>query len=218
MFMDDVAIAGPELEALRCPGGNNSSWLGVIQEDAPGAPMRSPLFASSSNNIIHHAYSLLQLQLSTNSRIDALSTIVEFGGGYGSLARLIFRLGFRGTYIIFDLPEFAALQKFYLSSLDLPNHGTIHWTDSIDEVLSLAPQPDLFVALWSLSETPLALRQLMSPTVLKSRRHLIAYQDRFSGIDNPAYFQELAASISPASVHDFALPHLPGNRYFIASR
>ena len=88
------------------------------------------LHKDSSNNLLHHAYNLLQLDLHTP--LHKLPTILEFGGGYGSTARLAFRLGFQGTYLIFDLPEFSALQRFYLSTLNFPvapaakNNPAIH--------------------------------------------------------------------------------------------
>ena len=40
--------------------------------------------------------------------------IVEFGGGYGSMCRLVRKLGFKGRYVIFDLRPILALQKYYL--------------------------------------------------------------------------------------------------------
>jgi hypothetical protein len=40
--------------------------------------------------------------------------IIEFGGGFGSMCRLVHALGFRGQHIIFDLPPVWALQRYYL--------------------------------------------------------------------------------------------------------
>ena len=47
----------------------------------------------SSGNLIHHAYSLLQC-FDNIEDINDYSRIIEFGGGYGSMCRLCYNLGF----------------------------------------------------------------------------------------------------------------------------
>jgi hypothetical protein len=59
--------------------------------------------------------------------LSTLRTIVDFGAGYGGLARTAERLGFRGRYVLFDLPAQTALQRFYLESLGLPVRGETEW-------------------------------------------------------------------------------------------
>src|SRR5207244_11597755 len=51
--------------------------------------------------------------------VDDLACVLEFGGGYGSMCRLFHNLGFRGRYLIFDLPAFSALQRFFLRSIGM---------------------------------------------------------------------------------------------------
>ena len=46
-----------------------------------------------------------------------MDLIVEFGGGYGSFARVVMNGGFRGRYVIYDLHPFNLIQKYYLKSL-----------------------------------------------------------------------------------------------------
>ena len=70
--------------------------------------------------MIHHAYHLAQFEEKTRTQVHEIDFVLEFGGGYGSMCRLFYNLGFRGRYVIFDLPSFSALQIYYLKTLDLP--------------------------------------------------------------------------------------------------
>jgi hypothetical protein len=76
--------------------------------------MPAAVLPGSSGTLIHHAYHLHRFETVTGRFLLELQEIIEFGGGYGSMARLLARLGYRGRYHIHDLPEFAALQRFYL--------------------------------------------------------------------------------------------------------
>jgi hypothetical protein len=222
MFMNDLSVAAPELAALQAQPDYATRWQPALREDALGAPARTPLHPNSSNNLIHHAYNLLQL----GHNVEQLPTILEFGGGYGSTARLAFRLGFRGRYVIFDLPEFFALQRFYLGTLGLPvardpTAGTpaIHCISTMEALQTLFPQhnPALFLATWSFSETPPAFRRQFLPLLRNAHRLLIAYQHSFGNADNLASFADLARHLPGRRVRDYAIDHLPGNRYFVAA-
>ncbi len=222
MFMNNAGVAGPELAALQARADYAMRWLPALREDALGAPARTPLHVESSNNLIHHAYNLLQLELHAGIPVERLASILEFGGGYGSSARLAFRLGFRGQYVIFDLPEFSALQRFYLGSLGFPveesgiTNGCIRCLTALDDLRNTLPVPDLFLATWSLSETPVAFRDHILPFVMHARHVLVAYQERFGEADNVAHFADVARQLAPCMCKDYAIPHLPGNRYLVA--
>src|SRR4029077_4227477 len=134
-------------------------WRPALREDSTGLPQRCRYDIRSSGNLIHHAYTLFKFEQSVGKTIDQFSSIFEFGGGYGGFCRLAHRLGFRGTYLIFDLPEFSALQKFFLESLRIPvNDGQkrpgVHCiSDFADLESRLGVSTDwLLVGLWSLSE------------------------------------------------------------------
>jgi hypothetical protein len=160
--------------------------------------------------MIGNAYKLSQLILTHQVDLTKINTIFEFGGGYGSIARLCFRLGFKGTYIIFDLPEFSALQKYFLSASELPvkiSMVPIKAEPNTVVLLSQASQlkeqlgntpADMFTATWSLSESPLSLRETIVSLIKNVKYFLIAYQEKFpvySGTDNIAYFKKLQEEI-----------------------
>lgn len=94
----------------------HTRWKVVIRENNVGMPENHFLYLGSSGNQIHHAYHLAQFERHTGLQIENMDMIIEFGGGYGNMARMAYRVGFKGKYLIYDLPEFYALQKFFLKS------------------------------------------------------------------------------------------------------
>lgn len=159
----------------------------------------------SRATVISNAFKLAQLIHNQQINLENIDTIFEFGGGYGSIARLCYRLGFKGTYIIFDLPEFSALQKYFLSASGLS--VKIQYTRTknskntvvlLSQITQLKEQlrnitPDIFIATWSLSESPLSLRKVIISLIKNIKYYLIAYQEQFpilTGVDNVAYFRQ----------------------------
>jgi hypothetical protein len=168
-------------------------------------------------------YQLLRAEAMLGRKISELSCIIEFGGGYGSFGRLVWRLGFGGRYVIFDLPEFSALQRYYLSSVgvplaDHPGETGVRCICDVDElVVESAASRSLFVGLWSISETPSDLRRQILDVVGGLDSFFIAYQDRFNEVDNVRFFTEWAASKPHLNWQETPMGHLPGNRYLVGS-
>ncbi len=183
-----ATFAGAELHFLQQHGW--TVWRDAIRERAAGLPLPCVYYPASSTNAIHHAYHLCRFEEETEVRIRDVETIVEFGGGYGSLCRIAHGAGFTGKYVIFDLPEQSALQRYYLSAVGIPN---VLLLSEIEQVRALAEtfhRPRLFLATWSLSESPLPLRKRMAEVVRDFDAFLIAYQNEFGGVDNDGSFQE----------------------------
>ena len=165
--------------------------------------MPSHIHPRTSGTLIHHAYHLHRFETATGRSIADSAEIVEFGGGYGSMARLVARLGFRGRYHIYDLLEFSALQMFYLRSVRAEIRES-ELADALSRVTS-SERPEraspsggeeeaVFLATWSFSETPLGLREVWRPALDRFRTFLIGFQDRFEDIDNRTWFEDFAAS------------------------
>lgn len=131
------------------------------------------------NNLIHQAYHIHQWQQATGRRIDQLGTIVEFGGGYGAMRLLCHRLGFKGRYIIYDLPEFSLLQEWYLSQYG----PETEWNPKREP-----KDVDLFMALYSLSEVEPGQRNDMIP---KAKSYLFLYSGKWEEWDNDVFFQKI---------------------------
>ena len=209
-------------------------WRDAIAEDRVGHPEPYILYPRSSGNLIHHAYSVAEFLDHTRRRVEDMSTVVEFGGGYGSTARLFYRLGFRGHYVIYDLPEYCALQEYFLSSVGLGldvAYQTVHEPGEMrvsllskPEDLAKIPEVDLFVALWSVSECPFELRETIWSQLPAIKNYLIAYQHRYGDFDNLAYFEKLRATRDDIHWFDYEIEHLrtsvvfDGNRYLLGAK
>ena len=216
-----------EIETLR----QSSSWKRLregITENTSGHPVHYKLFPKSSGNLIHQAYTLHQLENAYGVRIETLHSIFEFGGGYGSAAQFVFQMGFNGTYTILDLPEFSLLQRYFFSTTQNITMNDVGTRESsfdvrlrtdfnmLDEKCSA---PDLFLAAWSLSESPIDTREKIFEHISQPRYYLIAYQDTFQDIDNVSYFETLTKQkLKNYTWKSIPITHLPGNTYLIGKR
>jgi hypothetical protein len=229
MFFTNTPFIAPAFESLRASERWESRWKEALRESKVGLPLKFELYPESSGNLVHHAYHLSQFEAHSGRAIEELQTIVEFGGGYGSTCRLAHRLGFKGRYFIFDLTEFSALQRFYLklngiNALDESHRGQaqegVVCLSTLNELSSLLRDKpiDLFIANWSLSETPLELRGQFLPLVSGARSFLIGYQDRFGEVDNRQFFADWKISQPLVSWTDVRIEHLPANNYLIGTQ
>ncbi len=155
--------------------------------------------------------------------------ILEFGGGYGSMCRLAHNLGFRGDYIIYDFPEFCALQTFFLKSIGLPvcksgSSKGIRCLSDIDVLQQLLGEHgpgftnSLFLATWSISETSLELRDSIFNLVKQFGLYLIACQNSFGEVDNKDYFGKWRREYSlNMNWFDQPMSHHKGNNYLFGN-
>ena len=232
MFVGNRPFIESELSYLMNRPDWKQAWEDIIEEDPAGTPKPYKGYRRSSGNRIHQAYHLARFEQETGLSVGKVPLIVEFGGGYGSLCRLVHKLGFNGQYIIFDLPEFVALQKFYLGSLAMPlieakdiasGGRGILCTSDLSSLGSVTPQEaktSLFIATWSLSETDIAFReQVMTlPAIDDAGAYLITYQSNFEGVDNPRFFDAWRAKkLGIRWVHS-EISHMPGNFYLFGRK
>ena len=192
-----------------------SMWRTAIIEDRAGMPEPYKFNNRTSGVLVHHAYHLQQILGNYVDAITDFDMIIEFGGGYGSMCRLISNLGFTGEYIIFDLPEFSILQKSYLSSIrNKPSNLSL--VTKLDDLVSFGKscKKILLIATWSLSEAPLDVRKKFLELV-NFDYALLAYQDTFDGVDNNAFFDALSNKNKGIKWEKIPIKHLPGNAYLI---
>ena len=206
MFVGNRPFIDSELSYLMSRPDWKQVWEDILEEDYAGGPKPYKGYRQSSGNRIHQAYHLARFEQETGLAVSRFPLIVEFGGGYGSLCRLIHKLGFKGQYIIFDLPEFVALQKFYLGSLAMPlieakdvasGRRGILCTSDLDLLGSVTPQEaqtGLFIATWSLSETAAAFREqiVTLPAIDNCLRLSHRLPERFRGRRQPPVFRYVA--------------------------
>lgn len=154
-------------------------------------------------NDIHQLYHLSQFLDRSRQSLDAMSSIVEFGGGYGALCRLARACGFNGRYRIIDFPEFLLLQEFYLSA-----HGVEADYLTLSQVRLV--KADLFVAIRSLSEAEAAVGDRVLSRI-RARGYLFNY----SGARAEDTFTAFAAQNGGLEWARLETAHLPGNYYRI---
>jgi len=194
-----------ELLHLRRRSDWRQRWYPALQEAAIGHPIPFWALPCSSGNLIHHAYHLAQFEVHTGRSATDFSSVFEFGGGYGSMCRLFHQFGFAGRYVIYDLPPFSILQRFYLQALGLPVYTMeelpdtgggilcISREDTIRKALAWAEQGEtLFVGTWSVGETPQSVRERIMPLIDPCRGVLIAYAQQFEEMNNFDYFNSWA--------------------------
>ena len=187
-----------------------------LRESSVGNPPPYPIYPSSSGNLIHNAFNLHQLISHFNIELNKMDNIVEFGGGYGAMLKLIYSMGFSGNYTIFDLPVFSILQKYYLSMLGIYNIHKVNLTSTISNINS--SNNDLCIMMWSLSEAPLDIRQMFLEKIGKPKYFLIAYQIDFSEVDNVTYFKKMQNSLPEYQWIEYEIPHLRRSSYLIGKK
>jgi len=204
MFVGNAPYTEFEFDCLR------DGMLEAIREPNFGKPvLYGEVGYRTSGNLIHQAYHLYQWEQKTGRQVKDLRTIVEIGGGYGAMGMIIRRLGFTGRYVIFDLPEFNLLQKYYLSNVGIED---IEFQSQIDEQTDY----DLLIGLYSLNEMPLKTRKTIIDAC-PAQSYLIAYGAGWGGVDNMGWALELMRRRGELW-HNWNIPHLPNCWYLIGDR
>ncbi len=88
--------------------------------------------------------------------------IVEIGGGFGGLCKVLSQMGGFASYTIIDLPEANALAEKYLSTLGVDN---VHFIDNTD--LSQIGAYDLVISNYAFSEIDRGEQQSYLDSVIK---------------------------------------------------
>jgi hypothetical protein len=196
----------------------------LLQEDAVGAPPTvalPPDGIETSSNTVHQLYHLLRYEQETGRRLQDADTIVEWGGGFGSLMRVIFRMhGGCPTCIIMDTPIFSAVQWLYLSAVLDEDRVVLH--DSrpvglVDGCINLVPiglvsdlavTADLFISNWALNEsTQEAQDDVVSRRWFGARSLLLAMHGHHSLTEVAR-----ASGARPVPLGNF----MPGQQYLVA--
>lgn len=217
MFVEEGESLQKELDYLR----NCSEWTRykvLLRESIVGNPIAYSQYPISSGNLIHHTYQVAYFEEHTDIKLDEFDVVFEFGGGYGSMARVFQNASFKGKYIVFDTPLFSALQKYYLQCSDYKIESVQNFDNVESGIFCISDKNELFEVLakinptakncfwatWSFSETPISLREEFAPHLAPFNYQFIAYQDKFMEASNKPYFlnyvdkfKQLESSIVP---------------------
>jgi hypothetical protein len=231
MFVAKAHYLSLELSYLQERSKWSARWENAINEFQAGHPPPYAFYPKSSGNLIHQAYHLAVYEERIKKNVTDFDLVVEFGGGYGSMCRLFFNLGFEGKYIIFDLEPFSLLQKFYLKLINIPVLTADNFASSEKGVLLLSDfdqlekifdgvntHKSLFLATWSISESPMHVRDSFIPLVSGFDSYLIAYQDSFGEVNNVDYFDKWKSKRPDINWVNYPIEQIPGSRYLMGKK
>ena len=168
-------------------------YKNLIIEDDIGDPIRYFLYIQSSGNRINHAYHLKILSDHIKINLSKIREVFEFGGGYGCMARIFTKINKSVNYTIFDTQIVNFIQFYYLKSLNLKvgfNQNKIKLVHK-QNYNKRKIKNSLFIANWSISETPLTFRKKFIKEILRREFFLISFQEKFENVDNLKYFLQL---------------------------
>lgn len=151
-------------------------WDSALTMPEIGSPPDYHRDTPYSANLIEQAYHLAKFEQWAGVKVEELHSVMEFGAGYGAMALLVHRLGFRGDYAICDLPEFRILQQWFLGEMGVP----ARWAGE--------GRFDLLIACYSISEVQLRNRR---PILRKmpADRYLFLYSEDWAKMNNTKWFK-----------------------------
>lgn len=196
----------------------------LLQEDYVGNPLLLNSTYLTSHNSVHHLYHLIRFLNETKCNLEQMDTIIEWGGGYGNMAKIFKRLkATPSTYIIIDLPLMSCLQWLYLTTILGEENVHLLWNTKETlhaKKINLVPicfmdrhniHADLFISTWALSESSRYSQDYVVTNEWFNSRHiLLAYQDSCKRFPDADRVGKLAADIG-AVIED--IKFLPGNHY-----
>ena len=200
-FLHNRFFVFDELKNLQ----NNKKWMlykRLINEDAIGNPVRYFLYQNSSGNRVNHVYHLSVLSRELNINLTDIKKVFEFGGGYGCMARIFSKLNKKIKYTCFDTHYVNLLQYYYLkhNNLDVgfSKKNNFFLTSNLKKIKDNhgTNLKSLFIANWSLSETPNKFRKNFISIIKRNDFILICFQEKFEDINNLKYFNNLKRKIS----------------------
>jgi len=166
-----------------------SDVLARIVDGYAGLPHRQELFDNLSPVTVGHVYGLYMIanRLGISIIDNDISHIVDIGGGYGNLCKIVRQLGYNGLFTIADFPLMREIQKDYLSS-----NGILDVDFVPLDMDKIKPQSkSILIATHSINEMPLETRRQMEPHYKSFDYLYFAHNNSFDGVNNIEYFSRL---------------------------
>jgi len=154
---------------VRQAFGESTARELLVEDPVGGARICDGSLGTSSNRL-YHAFHLAMYRQAMGKAFPSSGLVVEWGGGYGDMARLIQRLRRKSddrTFVLIDLPAVGALQWVYLSAVlgsefvhvlsgpDEPiRDGCVNIMTSATALANERLVAQSFVSTWALTESP----------------------------------------------------------------
>ena len=179
-----------------------SFWKKLISEDNIGNPVRFFIYPYSSGNKIHQIFHLKKFNDFSEINLREFDNVIEFGGGYGNMAKTFKKINPEINYIIFDTIEVNLLQYYYLRKSNIKVTIDCFKKKQVNLINNLKilrktinkikyRKKTLFIANWSLSEVPISFRNKINFLIKSIDYQIISYQDYFEKINNKKYFEKI---------------------------
>jgi hypothetical protein len=183
---------------------------------------------------VQHIFHMHALYRSTGLTAADFKQMVEFGAGTGDNIAMFRELNFEGTHFIIDLPPMLYLQQYFahfsnwpaylaekLPEGDFSPRKTILESSMNLELFDkhLNQQALLntfFIATYSLTETPLAMRKVIFERIMKFGTLFFAFQEAFDKTLKDDIGEMKRIAQDNAKTHSsciWPIPHQPGNYY-----
>jgi hypothetical protein len=200
----------------------------IISKNLNSAFLSGKSRRSTLINSTHHLYHLLQFEQKTGRKIRSIESVVEFGGGYGNMSRIVRNMGVCNTYTIVDLLLFSCIQYVFLSTVTV-NERLAFYDESSSREAKILLHPlfradtstslrgELFLSTWALSESTRATFEwVVSCDWFGATNLLLAYNELWK----PWQENELEESLTTNGwqVIKEAITFLPGSYYLFATR
>lgn len=210
----------------------NSDLKYILQESPIGNPTITNFKYNTSQNTIHHLNHLIKFSQETKVNLENVNSIVEWGGGYGNLARIYNKINSNITYNVIDLPIFSFIQAAYLSAIfgddkiNLITTGSGHIEDGKINIIPLNEgvirklsirNSDIFISTWALSESNEYSQNFVEQlNYFGSKFILIGHQKKSKDIIYP---ENIVNHLSGFEiVYHEKIPYLKENYYLFAKR
>lgn len=218
-----------ELEMKNISAAFDKKWTEeIISKGLNTAFLVGKSRRSTLINSAHHLHHLMRFEQVTGRKIRDIGSAVEFGGGYGNMARVVENIGSCRTYSIVDLLLFSCIQYVFLSTV--AGEGQVAFADgnagenakfllyplfSADSQMNM--RGELFLSTWALSESTRATYEwVIACDWFGASNLLLAYHEHWQ----PWHGNELEESLTNNGwrVAKEAIPFLPGSFYLFATR
>lgn len=182
-------------------------WPLISTVENFGAPS---LLHGYDPNTIHHVYHLNTHAFYIDEKIiTEASHVIEFGGGYGNMARIIKQINPDCQYTLIDIPNILSIQQQYLqNTLSTKLFETVKFTTT--EQLPEIQDCDFFIANWSLSECPVSLQKKVFNTNLFNAKHFLTSFHQCGNhipfMQESSYFKEEISKLGASLIQNNIIP------------
>jgi hypothetical protein len=196
----------------------------LLAEDYVGDPYLFNAKYMTSHNTIHTLYHLARYSATTGCNLEDIHDVVEWGGGYGNLARIFQRLKSPSlTYTIVDLPIMSMIQWIYLSSILGEDKVRLIQTPEVSlksgainllpvcHLEHYEPRGDLFVSTWALNESSEKAQEYVISRAWFNSKHVLLGYAKDNPISSNSGLIRRAASDGGAAIEP--IDFLPDSSY-----